>query len=97
MATGPDRVRAHVFVSGRVQNVNFRAHTRDEAKRVGLEGWVKNLPDGRVEAVFEGTRAGVQRLVSWCYSGPPAAEVEHVEVSWDEPVNNEGPFAIHWS
>lgn len=96
MAIGTDRVRAHVFVSGGVQNVNFRAFTRDEAKRAGLDGWVKNLADGRVEAVFEGTRGAVQRLVSWCYSGPPSAQVEHVEVTWEDPTNLEGPFTIAW-
>ncbi len=96
MTVGTDRVRAHVFVSGRVQNINFRAHTRDEAKRVGVDGWVKNLPDGRVEAVFEGTRAGVQRLVSWCYSGPPSAQVDHVDVTWEDATNKEGPFTIAW-
>ena len=96
MAVGVDRVRAHVFISGRVQNVNFRAHTRDEAKRAGVDGWVKNLSDGRDEAVFEGTRAGVQRLVSWCYSGPPLAEIDHVEVEWEDATNQEGPFSIAW-
>ena len=96
MLDSADHVRAHVLISGRVQGVNFRAHTRDEAKRAGLEGWVKNLADGRVEAVFEGTRAGVQRLVTWCYSGPPAAEIEHVEVEWEPPTNKEGPFGIAW-
>jgi acylphosphatase len=79
-----------------VQNVNFRAYTRDEAKRAGLDGWVKNLTDGRVEAVFEGTRGAVQRLVSWCYSGPPAAEIEHVDVTWEDATNLEGPFTIAW-
>ncbi len=96
MAGGLDRVRAHVFVSGRVQNVNFRTHTRDEAKRAGVDGWVKNLSDGRVEAVFEGARGGVQRLVSWCYSGPPHADIEHVEVEWEDATNQEGPFSIVW-
>jgi acylphosphatase len=96
MAGGMDRVRAHVFISGRVQNVNFRAKTRDLAKQASVDGWVKNLPDGRVEAVFEGTRGGVQRLVSWCYSGPPAAQIEHVEVTWEDPTNREGPFSIAW-
>ena len=96
MAEAADRVRAHVFIAGRVQNVNFRTYTRDEARRAGVDGWVKNLDDGRVEAVFEGTRGGVQRLVSWCYSGPPSAEVEHVEVQWEEATNREGPFSIVW-
>ena len=57
---------------------------------------MKNFSDGRVEAVFEGTRAGVQRMVSWCYSGPTSAEVEHVEVEWEDATNREGPFSIMW-
>ena len=96
MAVEVDRVRAHVWISGHVQGVNFRTHTRDEARRAGVDGWVKNLDDGRVEAVFEGTRAGVQRLISWCYSGPNSAEVEHVEVEWEDATNQEGPFGIAW-
>lgn len=96
MAISQERVRAHVFVSGRVQGVNFRAHMRDQARRVDVEGWVRNRPDKRVEAVFEGSRAAVQRLISWCYSGPPTAQVEHVEVTWEEPTNREGPFSIDW-
>ena len=96
MAGTDDRVRAHVWISGRVQNVNFRAYTRDEARRAGLDGWVKNLDDGRVEAVFEGPRAAVQRLVSWCYSGPPAARVDHVQVAWEDATGEERPFSIVW-
>jgi acylphosphatase len=96
MAMSLERVRAHVFISGNVQGVNFRTHTRDQAKRVGVEGWVRNLSDGRVEAVFEGSRAAVQRMISWCYSGPPAAQVEHVEVEWEDVTNREGPFSIAW-
>lgn len=96
MAVSLEHVRAHVWVSGRVQGVNFRANTRDQARLGGVEGWVRNTPDGRVEAVFEGSRASVQRLISWCYSGPPAAAIDHVEVEWEEPTHHEGPFAIMW-
>ena len=96
MEVGTDRVRAHVFISGGVQNVNFRAATRDLARQAAVDGWVKNLADGRVEAIFEGTRGGVQRLVSWCYSGPPTAQIEHVEVNWEDATNLEGPFSIAW-
>lgn len=91
-----DRVRAHVRIAGQVQGVSFRAYMRDKARAASVEGWVRNLPDGRVEAVFEGTRSAVQRLVSWCYSGPTHAEVERVELSWEEPTGNEGGFAIIW-
>ena len=91
-----ERVRAHVLISGRVQGVSFRAYARDKARAAGVEGWVRNLSDGRVEAVFEGTRGAVQRLVSWCYSGPSLATVEKVELSWEEPTGKEGTFAIVW-
>lgn len=91
-----DLVRAHVFIEGAVQGVSFRAYARDQARKAGVEGWVRNLPDGRVEAVFEGPRGPVQRLVSWCYSGPNRAEVERVEVSWEPPTGKEGSFSIVW-
>lgn len=91
-----DRVRAHVFVEGRVQGVGFRASTRDAARRAGVEGWVRNLSDGRVEMIFEGTRSAVQRMVSWCYSGPSAAQVERVTTTWEEPTGTEGSFSISW-
>lgn len=90
-----EAVRAHVFITGRVQGVNFRAATRDQARRAGLKGWVRNLEDGRVEAVFEGSRAAVQRLVSWCYSGPTSARVDQVEFEWEEAVG-EDMFSIVW-
>lgn len=91
-----ERVRAHVFISGRVQGVNFRAYMRDRAREAGVEGWVRNLSDSRVEAVFEGTRPAVQKLVSWCYSGPVHAEVAKVDLTWEEPTGNEGSFGIIW-
>jgi acylphosphatase len=91
-----ERVRAHVLISGRVQGVNFRAYTRDRAREARVEGWVRNLSDGRVEAVFEGPRPAVQKLVSWCYSGPTHAQVEKVEVAWQDPTGKEGTFSIHW-
>jgi len=91
-----DKTRAHVIVTGEVQGVNFRAACRDQARAVGVGGWVKNLPDGNVEAVFEGPQAGVQRMVSWCYSGPIHARVGHVEVDWEDPTSKEWTFDIVW-
>lgn len=88
--------RAHVKISGRVQGVNFRAHTREQARKAGVHGWVRNLDDGGVEAVFEGPRSSVQRLVSWCYGGPTYAEVDRVEVNWEQPVGQEPGFTIRW-
>jgi acylphosphatase len=85
-----ERVRAHVHVSGRVQGVYFRASTRDRAREVGVDGWVRNLDDGRVEAAFEGSREGVEALVEWCHEGPPRASVDGVEVGYEDPAGEEG-------
>ena len=74
------RIRRRVTVSGRVQGVAFRASTRAEARRHGVEGWVRNRADGSVEAVFEGAPAAVEALVAWCRQGPRFARVEGVEV-----------------
>ena len=79
-----DRTRAHVFVSGTVQGVYYRATTRGRATEAGVDGWVKNLPDGRVEAVFEGEKATVESMVEWCHEGSPAARVEDVAVEYEE-------------
>lgn len=86
----PDRTRAHVFVSGTVQGVYYRATTRDTARENGLDGWVRNLDDGRVEAVFEGPEDAVEELVDWCHTGSPAAEVRDVEVEFEEPDGIDG-------
>jgi len=77
-----EKVRAHVVVKGRVQGVYYRAETRDRARQLGLTGWVKNRPDGAVEAVFEGEKGAVEEMVSWCRQGPPLAEVTDLEVEW---------------
>lgn len=88
------RARAHVFVSGYVQGVNFRASTRREARSRGVTGWVANTPDGRVEAVFEGEASDVQSVVDWCRHGPPIARVEQVEVSWETFRGEFGSFDV---
>ena len=77
------KVRAHVFVSGRVQGVFFRSETRYEAKKHGVTGWVRNLPDGRVEAVFEGEEEAVKKLVDFCKHGPSGARVTGIDVKWE--------------
>ena len=84
-AGGNDVERVHVHVSGHVQGVGFRYDTRRKAADVGVAGWVKNLPGGRVEAVFEGPSEAVKEMVSWCESGPPGAEVEDVSVEGEPP------------
>lgn len=90
MATQADRTRAHVFVTGRVQGVFYRANTRDQARDLDVDGWVRNLEDGRVEAVFEGTEKRVQEMVDWCHTGPPKADVEEVDVTWEDPEGLDG-------
>ena len=71
-------IRAHLRIEGRVQGVSFRQSTRDEADRLGVKGWVRNLPDGAVEAVLEGEPEAVEALVAWCHRGPRLAEVLRV-------------------
>lgn len=78
--TGKDLQRAHVYISGSVQGVGFRESARRKAKELGLGGWIENLPDGRVEAVFEGSPDDVRRMTQWCEQGPSYATVEEVEV-----------------
>lgn len=77
-----DKVRVHVLIEGRVQGVFFRASTRDEARARGLAGWVRNLADGRVEAVFEGDRPVVENMIAWCRKGPPYAYVDQIDIDW---------------
>jgi acylphosphatase len=74
-----DRERAHVYVSGQVQGVFFRDSARERAEQLGLAGWVKNLPDGRVEALFEGPPEKVREMIAWCEHGPSHATIEEVE------------------
>jgi acylphosphatase len=86
-------VRVRVVVSGRVQGVFFRASCADEARRRGLGGWVRNLPDGRVEAAFEGEEPQVAAMVEWCRRGPPGARVDAVETRAEEP-NGSTSFGV---
>lgn len=85
-----DRERAHVFVSGTVQGVYYRANTRDTAREYDVDGWVRNLDDGRVEAVFEGPTDAVDAVVEWCHEGSPRATVEDVAVEYDQPEGLDG-------
>ena len=78
------KTRAHVGVKGRVQGVCFRAETQYEARRLGICGWVRNLRDGSVEAVFEGEESDVERMIQWCKQGPIGAIVKDVSVNWED-------------
>ena len=77
-----DKARLRVLITGRVQGVFFRASTRDEARARGLAGWARNLPDGRVEALFEGDKRMLENMLVWCRKGPPYAYVDYVEEDW---------------
>ncbi|MCS6782350.1 MAG: acylphosphatase [Gloeomargarita sp. SKYBB_i_bin120] len=81
-----------VWISGRVQGVGFRAATRQQALQLGLDGWVQNLPDGRVWAVFAGASEAVETMLAWCHHGPPAAHVTSVVV---EPYAAPVPPGFH--
>ena len=72
------------MVSGLVQRVFFRAYTQQKARELGLTGWVKNLADGHVEALFEGDRENIEKMIEWAKKGPPRAQVDGCEVSWQE-------------
>ncbi len=90
------KARAHVFISGRVQGVFFRSETRREARRHNVTGWVRNLPDGRVEAVIEGEKEGVDRLVEFCKRGPPGARVTKTEVAEEAYAGEFSDFQLIW-
>ncbi|MEG3871510.1 acylphosphatase [Microcoleus sp. MON2_D6] len=78
-------VRVRVFVSGLVQGVGYRYSTKNQAKYFGLGGWVRNLPDGRVEAVFEGSKKAVEQMISWCRGGPSGARVSELVLEYEDP------------
>ena len=78
------QVRAHVIITGRVQGVFFRVETQRAAERFGVAGWVRNRPEGTVEAVFEGDPESVDAVLQWCHEGPNLAVVKKVDVSWQD-------------
>ncbi|OIP90962.1 MAG: acylphosphatase [Syntrophobacteraceae bacterium CG2_30_61_12] len=91
-----DVKRVHVWISGRVQRVCFRAYTRDQAERLGLSGWVRNLPDRRVEAVFQGGPEAVERMLEWCRLGSPASRVDHLELVEETDLSGSENFEIRY-
>ena len=87
-------VRKYVLVSGKVQGVFFRSSIRKKAQELGLTGWVKNLDDGRVEAVLEGDEGKVEKMVQWCRKGPAYAVVEDVQVISEKYTGEFGGFEV---
>ena len=79
-----NKVRAHAIISGRVQGVFFRMETKRAADRIGVYGWVRNLRDGTVDAIFEGNQDQVDTILAWCKEGPPNAQVSDVKLDWQD-------------
>ncbi len=79
-----EKIRAHIFVSGKVQGVFFREKTKKKAEKLEVTGWVKNLLDGRVEVVFEGDKDKVEEMVNWARKGPIWAKIEALDVVWED-------------
>jgi len=96
MSKGKRMVRAHLRIYGLVQGVFFRSTMRDVAIRLGVTGWVRNLPDGSVEAVVEGPEDKVRELINWAHEGPPLARVERVDVKWEEYKGEFKDFRIRY-
>jgi acylphosphatase len=88
------KTRAHLHIRGRVQGVSFRYYALQEAQSVSVIGWVRNLWDGRVEALFEGEEAAVDHMVQWCHHGPQSALVEDVDIIWEEPTGEFSNFRV---
>jgi acylphosphatase len=86
--------RGHLFIEGKVQNVGFRHFTKLNAEEVGVHGWVKNLPDGRVEVIFEGPEDHIDEIVARCEDGPGASRVDEVDFEWEEPTGEFNSFEI---
>ena len=91
-----NEARAHIFISGRVQGVCYRAFTRELAYKLALNGWVKNLYDGRVEAVFEGKKNIVEFAIKECHVGPSGSRVTDIDVLWETFIGNQKGFEIRY-
>ncbi|MBF0328668.1 MAG: acylphosphatase [Nitrospirae bacterium] len=90
------KARAHLYISGRVQGVYYRGFTEELAESLGLAGWVRNLHDRRVEAVFEGEKTVIEEAIRKCRSGPPASHVTGIDVSWEEKLEGFRDFSIRY-
>jgi acylphosphatase len=90
------KARAHVFLSGRVQGVFFRSETRRHAERYDVKGWVRNVSDGRVEAVFEGEKEAVEALIEFCKHGPSGARVTNIDAEWEDYTGTFDRFRIRY-
>lgn len=88
--------QVHLLVTGRVQGVSFRYYTAQTGRELGLTGWVRNLPDGRVEAVACGEKELLERFVDYCRQGPPLARVDDLDFNWSDAVEDFSGFSIRY-
>jgi acylphosphatase len=89
-----EKIRAHILVFGRVQKVFYRASAKKVADKIGICGWVKNLPDGSVELLIEGEKEKVEKMIYWCKKGPFLAKVNRAEVDWQDYIGDLKNFQI---
>ncbi len=89
-----EKARAYLRIYGRVQGVFFRSSMREVARKYGVTGWVRNLRDGSVEAVIEGDRHALERIIEWAHRGPPLARVDDLKVRWGEYKGEFEDFSI---
>ncbi len=90
------KARAHIKVTGMVQGVYYRSTAREEALKIRLTGWVRNMSDGSVELVVEGEKEKIEEFIRWCWKGPPLAIVKNVEVKWEEYKNEFKTFDVRY-
>lgn len=86
--------QAHLLISGKVQGVWFRASTKQQAEQLHINGWVRNTNDGKVEALIQGDENQLQQLIQWCHQGPASAQVDEVQVDYEEPQETFDSFMV---
>jgi acylphosphatase len=91
-----EKIRAHIYASGKVQGVFYRENTRKKAEKLRVTGWVKNLADGRVEALFEGGKKEVEEMVDWARKGPFWAKIEALDVIWEDFLGEFKRFEVRY-
>ena len=91
-----EKIRVHIFVSGKVQGVFFRENAKKKAEKLAVQGWIKNLRDGRVEAVFEGHRKNIEEMVDWARKGPIWAKIDDFSLVWEDYQGEFKQFEIRY-
>lgn len=91
-----EKVRVHALISGKVQGVFFRGSAKEKAEKLGISGWIKNLRDGRVEAIFEGDKENINKMIEWAKKGPIGAKIEDFNLSWEDYKGDFSEFSIEY-